>query len=876
MKSTTINFRTLNTPVTALSIAVFCANNGLSANAYAQESQTRTMETVTVTAQANNARSDLDRQRDSNKLVAVQTSDAIGELPDANVTEALQRMAGVFIARDQGEGRFVGVRGIDPNLNAASINGVSLPAPEIGSRAVALDVIPSDLLASLEVFKTLTPDMSADSIGGAIEIKSINALDYDGSRYKFSVENSYSELQEEHSPKYAATMTNVFDLDGNRRFGVALAVSHQQRDFGSENIETDGSWEALVAEDGSAGIGATEIEQRDYTITRERTGMAANFDLKLSSGARIYLHNLYSDFSDQEIRQRNSWKLDAERDEPETISRHSAIWEEAALEKSLKDRLEEQEIISTVLGGEHNFEQWGLAYVLGYSYAEESEPHRRDTDFVLELLRLGYVEAGKTPRMAVDSSDAEKILDPANYQLDELVIEDNFSEDEELSLRLDFTREINWGTYDSTVQFGLHERQREKRGDLNASVYDGFAGDYTLADFVRNDIDYRLDTFGPGVNPGNLNLFINRNIASFEMDETETALSSARDYQMQEDISALYVMNTIELDRAQWVFGVRYERTDFSAEGMRVIESEEPVPGADFIADEVYASAVNYQRDYDHFFPSVNFKLDYSDNIVLRAAYTESLSRPSFGHLNPSPAQIEYDDGELEVEAGNPALQPYETRNLDFSAEYYADHLGMLSLGLFHKSIDNFIVMSDVSSSADFTQYIGNLIVEEAEILQPINGDRARINGAELAWTQGFDNGFLLRANATFTDSEASLGLGPDRQRSDGISMPSQADLVGNFIVGYERDVFSLRLSAAFRSERLLEVDMEDASRDRYEEDHLQLDLSVRYHLNNGLLLTFTGVNLTDEPYYMHNSGFNGQYEEYGPTYALGLSYSTF
>ncbi|QFT56465.1 TonB-dependent receptor [Microbulbifer sp. THAF38] len=876
MKNTNISFRLPNAPITTLAAAIFCANVTLCANTYAQDNQARAMETVTVTAQASNARSDLDRQRDSNKLVAVQTSDAIGELPDANVTEALQRMPGVFIARDQGEGRFVGVRGIDPNLNAATINGVSLPAPETDSRAVALDVIPSDLLASLEVFKTLTPDMSADSIGGAIEIKSINALDYDGSRYKFSVENSYSDLQEEHSPKYAVTMTNVFDLEGDRRFGIALAVSHQERDFGSENIETDGSWGPLVAEDGSEGIGATEIEQRDYTITRERTGVAANFDLELSSDARIYLHSLYSDFSDQEIRQRNSWKLDAERDEPETISRNSAIWDEAALEKSLKDRLEEQEIISTVLGGEHNFEQWGLSYALGYSHAEESEPHRRDTDFVLEPLRLGYVEADKTPRMAVGSSDAERILDPANYQLDELVIEDNFTEDEELSVRLDFSREIEWGDYASTVQFGLHERQREKSGDLNASVYDGFGGDFTLADFVRNDIDYGLDTFGPGVNPGSLNSFINRNIASFELDETETALSSARDYKMQEDISALYVMNTIELDRTQWVFGVRYEHTDFSAEGMRVIESEEPVPDADPIADEVYASAVNFQRDYDHFFPSVNFKFDYSDNIVLRAAYTESLSRPSFGHLNPSPAKIEYDDGELEVEAGNPNLQPYESRNLDISAEYYADHLGMFSLGLFHKDIDNFIVMSDVSLSADLTQYIGNLAVKEAEVMQPINGDSARINGAELAWTRGFDNGFLLRANATLTDSEARLGLGPDRQRSDKISLPSQADLVGNFIVGYERDAFSLRLSAAFRSEQLLEVDMEDASRDRYEEDHLQLDLSARYHFSNGLQLTFTGVNLTDEPYYVHNSGFNGQYEEYGPTYALGLSYSTF
>ncbi|WP_444942925.1 TonB-dependent receptor [Microbulbifer sp. ZKSA006] len=867
MKDKTSGLRLVGMPLALLATAI------VSANATAEEG--RVMETVTVTAQASNARSDLERQRDANKVVAVQTSDAIGELPDANVTEALQRMPGVFIARDQGEGRFVGVRGIDPNLNAATINGVSLPAPETNTRAVALDVIPADLLASLEVFKTLTADMSADSIGGAIEIKSLNALDYEGTRYKFSAENSYSELQEEYSPKVAATMTHIFALDGERRLGLALALSHQQRDFGSDNIETDGNWEMLTAADGSTGIGASEIEQRDYSITRERTGLAANFDLDLSSDSRIYLHSLYSDFSDQEIRQRNSWKLDDERDEPETISANAAQWEEAALEKSLKDRLEEQEILSAVLGGEHNFELWGLTYALGYSQAEESEPNRRDTDFVLSDLRLGYVEAGDTPQMAVGSEDIEAVLDPASYALDELVIEDNFTEDKEISFRMDISREVDWAGNPSVIKFGLHERQREKTGDLNARVYDGFAGDYTLADFSRSNIHYNLAAFGPGVNVASLNHFISANLSDFEIDETETALASARDYAMHEDITALYAMNSIELDRSQLVFGIRYERTEFSAEGVNVAESAELLPGADLIADEVYATEVNYERDYDHFFPSINYKFDYSDNIVLRGAYSESLSRPSFGYLNPSPGKIEYDDGELEVEAGNSELDPYESQNIDLSAEYYADELGMFSVGLFHKRIDNFIVMSEVSSSVDVTRFVGNLAVDEAEVWQPINGDSARISGAELAWTQGFDNGFLLRANVTFTDSEADLGL-DSSDRNDKISMPSQADFVGNFIVGYERDAFSMRLSAAFRSERLLQVDLENAANDRYEEDHLQLDLSARYRFDNGLQLTFTGVNLTDEPYYVHTSGFNGQYEEYGPTYAIGLSYSTF
>ncbi|AOS95827.1 catecholate siderophore receptor CirA [Microbulbifer aggregans] len=869
MKNRSTRAALVAVPLTAIAAAV------ISVNASAQAGDDK-METIEVTAQAANASSDIDRQRNSNKIVAVQTSDAIGELPDANVTEALQRMPGVFIARDQGEGRFVGVRGIDPNLNAATINGVSLPAPETDSRAVAMDVIPSDLLASLEVVKTLTPDMSADSIGGAIEIKSLNALGQSGQQFKLSVENSYSTLQEENSPKLAGTFTNVLELDGGRQLGVAIAASHQERKFGSENIETDGTWEEFTAADGSEAFGAAEIEQRDYTVNRERTGLAANFDLRLSETSQLFLHSLYSDFSDAEERQRNSWKLDEENDDPATITANSAVWEDAALDKSLKDRFEEQEILSLVVGGEHDLDLWGVEYALGYSHAEEAEPHRRDTAFVQEGLQLGYTSAGEKPTLAVGAGDLDAAMNAALYELDEVVIEDNFTEDEEVSFRIDITREIQVAGNPSELKFGLHERRREKSGDLNAVIYDGLGGDYTLADFAMNNVDYGLGAFGPGINMGALNSFIDANLSSFEVDETDTALDSARDYAMNEDISALYVMNSIEMDRAQLVYGVRYELTDFSAEGNRVVESGEAVPGAEEVAEDVYVSGVSYARDYSNLFPSVNFKYDYTDNIVLRAAYTESLSRPSFGALNPSPEAIEYDEGELEVEAGNPGLAPYEAQNLDFSAEYYADTLGMFSLGVFHKRIDNFIVTADVASTADYTQFVGSLPVDEAEILRPINGDTATLTGAELAWTRGFDNGLLLRANATFADSEASLGLGPDADRGDKVSLPSQADMVGNFIIGYERDALSLRLATTFKGERLLEVDLGDAAGDRYESEHMQVDLSAKYRFNNGLQLTFSGVNLTDEPFYVENAGYNGQYEEYGPTYVLGLTYSTF
>lgn len=859
-----LNPRRIGLPLTALAVAVMSVNAG--ANSVSSDA----MDTITVTAQAANARSAIERQRNSDKVVAVQTSEAIGQLPDANVSEALQRMPGVFIERDQGEGRFVGIRGIDPNLNAASINGLSIPAPEGDRRSVALDVIPSDLLSSLEVYKTLTPDMSADSIGGAIEIKSLNALEQDGQVIKFSVENGYGELQGKHSPKLSGTFSDVFELDG-RQLGVAFAVSWQERNFGSENIEGD-PWEEFTAADGSEAMGVAEIEQRDYSITRERTGLALNLDYRLSDEHTVYLRSLYSDYSDDEQRQSSTYVFDEENDEPNSISGTSASWSDAALEKELKDRYEEQSILSLVLGGEHSLDQWHVEYALGYSKSDENEPNARYATFIQEGLELGYDRAGKKPNLVAEDA----AFDASAYELDEIVVGDNYTQDRERSFRLDIRRELELAGNRSEIQFGLQERRREKNADFNEVTYSGFGDDYTLAQFVKNDMDYGLGNFGPGISRDALRQFIASNLHQFEIDETDTALDSARDFTIEENVSAFYLMNRIEFERANLVYGLRYERTDMSSAGFRVVESEEPIEGAEEVAEDVYVTPVSYQRDYGNLFPSVNFKYDLSDNMVLRAAYTESLSRPAFGYLNPSPEAIEYDDGELEVEAGNPHLKPYEAQNLDVSFEYYADSLGVFSVGAFHKNIDNFIVVADVSGTADFTQYVGNLPVEDAEILQPINGRSAKLTGGELAWTRAFDNGLLLMANATLTDSRASLGLGPDAERSDRISLPQQADLVGNFIVGYERDALSLRLSLTHRGERLVEVDMESADLDLYEDSHTQVDFSAKYKLDNGLQVFFNAVNLTDEPYYAKRRGFNAQYEEYGPVYVLGVSFSSF
>ena len=196
------------------------------------------MEHVEVIGQAVSIDEALKDQRSSEQRQSVVHADGIGQLPDDNAAEALQRIPGISVERDQGGRRFVSVRGIAPDLNSVTINGTLVPSPESKRRAVALDVLPSELVQSLSVVKTLTPDMDANSLGGTIEVESLSAFDHDGLFYSISGEGSYDENVEKTSPKFSGAISNRFSLsDGVDNFGVAAALSWQERKFGSDNVE---------------------------------------------------------------------------------------------------------------------------------------------------------------------------------------------------------------------------------------------------------------------------------------------------------------------------------------------------------------------------------------------------------------------------------------------------------------------------------------------------------------------------------------------------------------------------------------------------------------------------------------------------------------
>ena len=288
------------------------------------------LEEVIVYGQAAAFASALNQERSAVNVISALDTDAMGQFPDQNVAESLRRLSGVTVENDQGEGRYVVIRGLDPDLNSTSINGVRATAAE-PRRALQLDVIPSDVLDGIEISKTLTPDMDGDAIGGSINIKTLSAFSRKGAYAKARAETSYNELREEWSPKVSFAGSNIFELSSGKRLGVAAAISWNDRQLLADNNEAD-DWE-------EAGNGADFIEEfqpRLYTIDRERIGGTLNFDLDVSDSTTLRLYTLYSKFTDTELRNRLTFKLDS-LDEA-TVTNQFAEYGEAELERDTKDR----------------------------------------------------------------------------------------------------------------------------------------------------------------------------------------------------------------------------------------------------------------------------------------------------------------------------------------------------------------------------------------------------------------------------------------------------------------------------------------------------------------------------------------------------------
>ena len=364
--------------------------------------------------------------------------------------------------------------------------------------------------------------------------------------------------------------------------------------------------------------------------------------------------------------------------------------------------------------------------------------------------------------------------------------------------------------------------------------------------------------------------FFEQNLSDLELDEEDSLIeSNVANYELNEDVTAAYLMSTFERGGWRVLYGVRYEDTDFDALGTRIVVDDVTGDG------EAMLVPAPFEKSYDNWLPSLNVRWE-TGNLVFRGGATMTLARPNFAELSPGgEIEFEEDDGETELaaEIGNPELDPVEATNFDLGVEWYPGGVSVLSAGIFYKDIDNFIVTADVADLIDLEDLVG-VPVDDAEVIQPINGDSAELLGIELAAVKQFESGWYLSANGTYVDSEATY---PGR---DGTGvLPRTPEWVLNGAVGWENRHLSFRLAATYRDIALLGTeDLEDEDFDIFQDEHTQVDFSAKWNITDQWQLAFAATNLTDEPYYTYfgSRAYNSQYEEYGRTFSLGVKYTPF
>ena len=370
------------------------------------------LEEITVVGSKASLLSAVEKQRESDSIISVVDSDALGGFADTTAAEAIRRLSGISVENDQGEGRYVTIRGLSSDLNSIAVNGASMVAPENG-RSVMLDGLPTELLDSITVAKTLTPEMDADSIGGRIDFRTKKPAELERQLLKVKIQNNFSQYADEKAnPKLAITYGDKL----NESSGHILGLTYSSKDIVAYNNETGFGWEDGYMND--------DYEMRYYELTRERFGLSYDVDMLVDSG-RLYLSAFYNQYDDEELRWKDEYGKLGLIDGTGTATgmqtdrmRHDA---------ETRVRYETRTLSAVTFGFEGNVGDWGIDPMLSYSFAEEDDSDNADVTFRMDQKdTVGHIDWSNPQQVIITPTDLS-IYDPAQLGFKELEITENVS-----------------------------------------------------------------------------------------------------------------------------------------------------------------------------------------------------------------------------------------------------------------------------------------------------------------------------------------------------------------------------------------------------------------------------------------------------------------
>jgi hypothetical protein len=335
---------------------------------------TKSLDKMVVVGKTEGQASAFSKEKNSDNLKNVIDAELIQKLPDQSTADALQRVPGISIQRDQGEGKYVQIRGTEARLSTITINGQSIASPDAQTRAVALNVIPADQLAEVDVSKVLTPDMDGDAIGGTVNLITSMASDTNW-RAKLNLTPGYTQLSNTPIYQGSASIAKCFLQDG--RLGVFLGGSYYRDQKETQDVELD--WDtSSYNPKGVGGSYLNTMQYRDYSKTNERIGANGRLDYRFSPETNAFLVGSFNRYGIQE--DRRTLGLDLEDQDARPMDNKDVVGE-VPTTRSIKDTYKEQNIASATLGGATRINGISIDGNVAYSYANSSEPNEMTVTF---------------------------------------------------------------------------------------------------------------------------------------------------------------------------------------------------------------------------------------------------------------------------------------------------------------------------------------------------------------------------------------------------------------------------------------------------------------------------------------------------------------
>jgi TonB-dependent receptor len=846
-------------------------------------------EVVTVVGDHGDAEA-IQIQRTSDNILDVMTADTITALPNANVADVVGRLPGVSLERDEGEGKYVQIRGTEPRLNNTTVDGVEIPAPEDNVRQFKLDTIPSGIVESVEVNKTLSANQDADAIGGTVNLVTKKA----GESPTLSLEGigGFTPIV---NTRYVGLVTGTVGrrFGVSKKFGALFSGSYDYNGRGIDDIEPQPDL-------GQAVPYYDSMDVREYRYQRKRYGFGGSLDYKLNEGSGLYLHYFDSDFKDYG----NKWVYSLSDATGCTPGQNPSVEPCPAPQFSTSSRVPDYGITSLAIGGKHIFSNSWLSWELSAARSRElgaagnpgatfSALNTFDaaTQEYIPLTGTCNFEPSLTTNFHLPQWDpaclapGSQVFNPANYYLAEYDGTTGITSQVNLQGAVSYAKNYHLGSHFSTFEFGFKVRNAHKGQNAYSPTYDisncvDGNGVITvpacemsnfLSGFTNPNYYFNAYRYGPVTN-------YNTIAKSFQpfvsLDEPATTLGSdASNFDLTERVSAAYAMNTIEFGKFRLQTGLRVEATQLNILGFLV--NNNATSTQDTVTPQ---QAISWYWDP---LPSVQLRYAITSDSDIRAVYARAISRPNPYDMVPY-VTLDNSTNPLTVGIGNPNLKPEHANDYDLLYEHYLKPYGLLQAGFFYKQLSSPIYyITDLDySGTQYPQYVGD------QFAYIENGLNAKLYGVEVAYIQhlgflpGGLSGFGISANFSKTGSNAGhLPL-----RSDTPPLQRQTPTMWNLGPTYDRGRFSARLGATYNSASIYayqyttQIDTANLGTkgpagDNYLYAHLQVDAQASFRVQKSLTLLVQGLNLTDEVFGFYDGSpwYVTQREYYRPTYSFGL-----